>query len=352
MASAFFGPDSGEADEDEVGFGIDDEEKDLAAEIAQGIMVVDADKDAVAAEDGSSSSSGSLTASLSKKKASMAEKLLLSGAIGVNAIHWDPFKSGDWTKQEANFTCLNRIKRDLMTIFQEPPPGMFVIPDADDMTLIHALITGPFDTPYEGGFFYFVIRCPPNYPIQAPRVKLMTTGSNTVRFNPNLYKNGKVCLSILGTWAGPAWSPALSLSSLLISIQSLLNEKPYHNEPGYDTAERQTGDSTKYNRIIQHETIRVAVIEALERPEIFARCQPHLEMIKKTFPQSYEYYETVLKDNQHLDGQPMNDPFGEKRGKYDYTSLLTRLQSLREAHQAVFQQEEANGGGGAMEQNG
>lgn len=63
---------------------------------------------------------------------------------------------------------------------------------------IHALITGPFDTPYEGGFFYFVIRCPPDYPIRAPRVKLMTTGDNQVRFNPNLYKNGKVCLSILG----------------------------------------------------------------------------------------------------------------------------------------------------------
>lgn len=63
---------------------------------------------------------------------------------------------------------------------------------------IHALITGPFDTPYEGGFFYYIIRCPPDYPIRAPRVKLMTTGDNQVRFNPNLYKNGKVCLSILG----------------------------------------------------------------------------------------------------------------------------------------------------------
>jgi len=36
------------------------------------------------------------------------------------------------------------------------------------------------------------------------------------------------------TWSGPAWSPALSLSSLLISIQSLMNEKPYHNEPGFE----------------------------------------------------------------------------------------------------------------------
>lgn len=63
---------------------------------------------------------------------------------------------------------------------------------------IHALITGPFDTPYEGGFFYFLIRCPPDYPIRPPRVKLMTTGDGRVRFNPNLYRSGKVCLSIIG----------------------------------------------------------------------------------------------------------------------------------------------------------
>ena len=63
---------------------------------------------------------------------------------------------------------------------------------------IHALVTGPFDTPYEGGFFYFYIRCPYDYPINPPRVKLMSTASNQVRFNPNLYANGKVCLSLLG----------------------------------------------------------------------------------------------------------------------------------------------------------
>lgn len=68
----------------------------------------------------------------------------------------------------------------------------------DFLFQIHALITGPFDTPYEGGFYYFLIRCPPDYPIRPPRVKLMTTGGGQVRFNPNLYRNGKVCLSILG----------------------------------------------------------------------------------------------------------------------------------------------------------
>lgn len=95
-------------------------------------------------------------------------------------------------------TCIILFHRDMMSIYNEPPPGLFVVPDEKDMTIIHALITGSFDTPYEGGFFYFLIRCPSDYPIRPPRVKLMTTGAGTVRFNPNLYKCGKICLSILG----------------------------------------------------------------------------------------------------------------------------------------------------------
>lgn len=159
---------------------------------------------------------------------------------------------------------------------------------------IHALIIGPEGTPYQSQssiiFFSFSIRMfrwifllsssfstwlvknsndliveiPfDRYfsPIRSPRCRLMTTGNGTVRFNPNLYKNGKICLSILGfvssiqlerrnsseidllylwfhlstrTWTGPAWSPAQCLASVLLSIQSLMSECPYHNEPGFE----------------------------------------------------------------------------------------------------------------------
>ena len=96
-----------------------------------------------------------------------------------------------------------RIRKDLAEIINEAPSGMFVVPDEADMTKIHAIITGPKDTPYEGGFFYFLLECPPNYPASPPKASLVTTGGGQVRFNPNLYRNGKVCLSILGTWSGP-----------------------------------------------------------------------------------------------------------------------------------------------------
>ncbi|XP_047199685.1 ubiquitin-conjugating enzyme E2 Z [Hippoglossus stenolepis] len=240
----------------------------------------------------------------------------------IHATPWDPSLSTDWDNEKASQQCILRIKRDIMSIYKEPPPGMFVVPDPQDMTKIHALITGPFDTPYEGGFFLFLFRCPPDYPIHPPRVKLITTGHNTVRFNPNFYRNGKVCLSILGTWTGPAWSPAQSISSVLISIQSLMTENPYHNEPGFEQ-EHHPGDSKNYNECIRHETMRVAVCDMLEGK---VSCPKALwSVMEKSFLEYYDFYEGVCKERLHLQGQNMQDPFGEKRGRFNYQGLLARL---------------------------
>ncbi|XP_062337104.1 ubiquitin-conjugating enzyme E2 Z [Osmerus eperlanus] len=244
----------------------------------------------------------------------------------IHATSWDPTLSTDWDNEKASQQCILRIKRDIMSIYKEPPPGMFVVPDPHDMTKIHALITGPFDTPYEGGFFLFLFRCPPDYPIHPPRVKLITTGHNTVRFNPNFYRNGKVCLSILGTWTGPAWSPAQSISSVLISIQSLMTENPYHNEPGFEQ-ERHPGDSKNYNECIRHETMRVAVCDMLDGK---VTCPDALwSVMEKSFLEYYDFYEGVCKERLHLQAQNMQDPFGEKRGRFDYQGLLARLSATQ-----------------------
>ncbi len=53
------------------------------------------------------------------------------------------------------------------------------------------------------------------------------------------------------TWSGPAWSPAQSLSSVLISIQSLMNEKPYHNEPGFEAVSIMLQPDLSTNILIQ-----------------------------------------------------------------------------------------------------
>ena len=198
-----------------------------------------------------------------------------------------------------------------------------------DLTLVHALVAGPSETPYEGGFFYFVLGLPHDYPNAPPKVRMMTTGGGKVRFNPNLYKDGKVCLSILGTWPGPGWSPAQSLSSVLLSIQSLMCERPYHNEPGFEVA-RNPHDSKNYNDCIRHETLRVAVCEMLEENSASAAVPEELRVLMRSlFPTFCDSYLASCRANTTLNGQTMLDPFGERRGNFRYDHLQTRLEALQ-----------------------
>lgn len=175
-----------------------------------------------------------------------------------------------------------------------------------------------------------------------PKVKLMTTAQNTVRFNPNFYSNGKVCLSILGTWPGPGWSAGGTLYSALLSIQSLMTDKPYHNEPGFEATSNRfdsklsRGDPVmQYNDIIRHETIRVAVIGMLKDSND-SRNMP--EFLKKKiiefFKTKLSYYDKVIKDNMDLDGKPMNDPFNDPRGLFQYNKLKMKLDKLKQKYSA------------------
>lgn len=96
------------------------------------------------------------------------------------------------------------------------------------------MIIGPDDTPYQNGCFLFDILLGGSYNQSPPTVKSMTTKGNKYRLNPNLYAEGKVCLSLLGTWSGPGWVAGKStLLQVLVSIQAMiLCEEPIANEPG------------------------------------------------------------------------------------------------------------------------
>lgn len=136
------------------------------------------------------------------------------------------------------------------------------------------LISGPKDTPYENGLFEFHGYFPHDFPNSVPHVIIHTTNNGKVRFNPNLYANGKVCLSLLGTWQGldsEKWNPKTStFLQVMISIQSLiLIEQPYFNEPGW---EKEMGtpkgiiNSDNYNKNIHPNTIMLGMINMIKNP--------------------------------------------------------------------------------------
>jgi len=226
--------------------------------------------------------------------------------------------------------CLRRIRCDLAELYRDPLPGIYCIPDEVMTNKCHALIVGPLDTPYAGGFFNFVITFPASYPTDPPKVKLLTTGGGTVRFNPNLYANGKVCLSILGTWTGPSWSPVQTLGSVLLSIQSLMNEHPYHNEPGFEAPN--IFESRKYDDCIRHETLRVAVCE-MAGDTSTSRSMPEKlrSIVNSLFPAFVDCYEITCVENMAKDGRVIEDPFGENRGCFMYGSIMTRIKEIEQS---------------------
>lgn len=82
--------------------------------------------------------------------------------------------------------------------------AIFVRCDKDRVDFMQAMIMGSNGTPYGHGAYLFDIYFDDSYPNTPPKVNLTTTGHGKVRFNPNLYACGKVCLSLLGTWRGSA----------------------------------------------------------------------------------------------------------------------------------------------------
>lgn len=240
--------------------------------------------------------------------------------------NWDPLI---FAHEQPSEQCTVRVKRDLAEFNANPPPGIFVAAEENNISKVHAIIVGPVGTPYEGGFFQFFLKFPTDYPMSPPRVRHITTDAGRVLFNQHFYRSGEVCLSILGTTTGPTWSPVQTLSTLLVSVQSMMNEKPYFE--GFRTEET-PGASDQYNELIRHETMRVTVcdqVEACLKETI--ECPSSLSsQILKLFLESYDKYEDAVSTKLHLTDRQMKDPYTRVVSKYQYETLLTRLKSLRE----------------------
>ncbi|KDQ09441.1 hypothetical protein BOTBODRAFT_642580 [Botryobasidium botryosum FD-172 SS1] len=158
------------------------------------------------------------------------------------------------------------LVKELGVMSTSLPVGIWVRVDEVRNDAIKIMIAGPAGTPYEGGLFEFDCFIPLDYPKKPPLMTLCTTASGQVRFNPNLYANGKVCLSLLGSESTSApeelWSTKSTLLQVLISIQSMIfNEAPMYNEPGYGHAVQTDPRSIEYNKNVALQNVRWAMVE-------------------------------------------------------------------------------------------
>ncbi|XP_047972123.1 ubiquitin-conjugating enzyme E2 11 isoform X1 [Salvia hispanica] len=123
-----------------------------------------------------------------------------------------------------------RIMKELAELKKDPPAAcsagsssstFYTGPVNDNMFEWQATIMGPPDSPYAGGVFLATIHFPPDYAFKPPKVAFKTKV-----YHPNINSQGSICLDILKA----QWSPALTISKVLLSICSLLTD-PNPDDP-------------------------------------------------------------------------------------------------------------------------
>jgi len=143
-----------------------------------------------------------------------------------------------------------RILKELKDLEQDPPAGCSAGPQTEnDLYNWSATLLGPDDTPYAGGVFTLAIQFPTDYPFKPPKVAFTTKV-----YHPNINAQGGICLDILKD----QWSPALSISKVLLSISSLLDEPNPKDPLVPEVARLYETNRAEFNRIAREWTFQYA----------------------------------------------------------------------------------------------
>ena len=228
---------------------------------------------------------------------------------------------------------MQRLLKDVKQIIKNPltDQGIYYIHDDTDMMKGYAMIVGPSETPYFGGFYFFEFTYPADYPHSPPKVKYCTNGNN-IRFNPNLYCCGKVCISLLNTWRGDQWTSCQTISTVLLTLCTLLCSDPLLNEPGVDKKHR---DMVNYTDIIEFSNLSIAVCDIVAKKK--GVYQPFFEnfypFVKENFNNNYDKLMEVA-------GKQLSEKFNEPKnlttGFYnmnviiDYKYIIAKLQETKQ----------------------
>ncbi|CAO2657333.1 Nn.00g034590.m01.CDS01 [Neocucurbitaria sp. VM-36] len=258
------------------------------------------------------------------------------------------------------FSPPGRFKRlitEITTLKTGLPPGIFIRYCENRPDILKVAIIGPSGTPYENGVFEFDFFCDSSFPNKAPMVQFRGTGGGRVSINPNLYADGKVCLSLLGTWSGEPWKPGEStLLQVVISLQAMIFcEEPWYNEPGREIAYHRSSEhdpATRYNQKIREHTVRHAMLTWLDdSPQLWQAVvdfhfkqnankilQTVEEWAKQKVPNQPRRYNYAGYDDQEVeDFMPTlsgSRPLAADRG--DLSSMLSQLQTALQKHGATY----------------
>lgn len=195
--------------------------------------------------------------------------------------------------------CFKRIILDYKDIQKDSIPNIYYKMNEDDIQYGYACIIGPEDTPYQYGYYLFEFFFTENYPFEPPKVKYYTNDGVT-RFNPNFYRNGKVCLSILNTWEGEKWSSCQSLRSILLTLQMTMNENPLLNEPGI-TVHNHSSMIKWYNDMITFKNLEIGILNFLaNKNRIDERFRDFYDIMKEKYIENRDKIYDIMNRNNIL----------------------------------------------------
>jgi ubiquitin-conjugating enzyme E2 G1 len=149
--------------------------------------------------------------------------------------------------------ALRRLKSEYKQIITEPNYFYSVEPNLDNFYIWNVLLIGPPDTIYEGGIFKCEFKFSQNYPNKAPEFRFITQIPH-----PNIYTDGRVCISILhdgideyGYEAiSERWNPSHSVNSVLMSILTLLPNPNFESPADINTSVMWKNNWTQYKNLI------------------------------------------------------------------------------------------------------
>jgi ubiquitin-conjugating enzyme E2 Z len=233
---------------------------------------------------------------------------------------------------------MQRLLKDVRHIIKNPltDQGIYYIHDDADMMKGYAMIVGPSDTPYFGGFYFFEFTYPGDYPHSPPKVKYCTNG-NGIRFNPNLYTCGKVCVSLLNTWRGDQWTSCQSISTVLLTLCTLLCSDPLLNEPGVSKGHK---DMQNYTDIIEFANISIAVCDIVTKKKgvympFFDNFYPFIkENFNKNYDKLLEFAQNRSSDK-FSQNKVLSTGFYNMNVTIDYKYIISKLEQTKQVFELL-----------------
>ncbi|KAI9196855.1 hypothetical protein LWI28_027570 [Acer negundo] len=168
----------------------------------------------------------------------------MNSSIGVGGM-----PAASWVSTTSLSASGKRIQREMVELNSDPPPDCSAGPKGDNLYSWVSTIIGPSGTPYEGGIFFLDIIFPSDYPFKPPKVIFKTR-----IYHCNVDSAGNVWLDILKD----SWSPALTITKVLLAIRSMFTNPHTYSPIALDIAHMYLADRAKHDELAAEWTLRFA----------------------------------------------------------------------------------------------